>query len=142
MARVEEAKPWVESNSDGSPNRGSYRASAATWVVVTAVEIAGSHDVAEVAGKLMLLADAAQADLRADGGVNRQARSHDHALRLVLAEARQTPPVAGEVLGDWAARVGVEVLRLVKITADLDDQASSPTPLSTRLAAIAGSGSS
>lgn len=102
--KVEEARPWEELNSDGTPNLGSYAVLAGAGIVDLAVEILVAADaplrldaIETVAVDLMAAADAIQAGStgqRAD----RMDNSHSRARGILRTVLRPRPyPVADVV---------------------------------------------
>ncbi len=129
--RIEEAKPWNELNTDQSPNRGAYRFGTAAGVVGLAAKVCGpdQNRRADVAKSLMRLVDATQIDLRSDGRVARNDRTHAVASRLVRTAVNISfyaeGPIGDRDLQEWAFDIALLVADLVSEAIALDDS----TPL-------------
>lgn len=101
--RVEEAQPWQLYNTDGSLNLGSWAVEAAASMVALAykllvenarqeaaakggpVTLPSEFTIKGLAGWLLTASDRAQANVRADGCVDRGDRSHARARGAVRA---------------------------------------------------------
>jgi hypothetical protein len=106
-----EAKPWETLNTDGRPNLGSYEIGGALDVVKLAHHLTLTHlegqppiqpEVRYLAGVLLQAVDAVQC--RVAGRVDRQASSHKHASRAVLAALDAVPVPWGadeDIRTDW-----------------------------------------
>lgn len=106
-ARLQEAKPWEPTNSDGSTNLGSYAYQAALGMTELAQELwlKGHPDatlgrdqrpeVERLARRLLAIADAVQSSIRPDGRSDRMDASHARA-RGALRSAIEALPVPWE----------------------------------------------
>lgn len=115
-ARVAEGKPWEPDNSDGSLNLGSYAFMASAAMAEWAFELLVARDretaelgktepprsgqVKNLAGHLLDIADRVQANLRADGRVDRMDASHTRARGAVRTVLPVHPVPFGAELND------------------------------------------
>ena len=140
-ARVEEAKPWEQTNTDGSPNFGSYRYQAALGMVELAHELACNAGiepnrdlVKALAATLITAADAAQAAIRYDGNSDRMDGSHTRARGAVRTAVDAYPPPWGHdetTWSDWNARITQRAVGLLRIAAAVDNNDYPDEPWKT-----------
>jgi hypothetical protein len=141
QARVAEARPWEAENSDHTLNAGSYAASAvvgfAEWAYrlildhhdevgeVGAPTPAPAPQVRALARQLLRATDIVQARARADGYVDRMARSHTVARGAVRNALRAHPVPWGasdEEKAAWVRALAHTASELVSVGLSLIDR--------------------
>lgn len=137
--RQEEARPWQELNSDGTPNLGSYAVTAGAGISGMAVDLVLAAPrrpfpslVRFVAERLMDAADEIQAGVRSDGHYDRMDNSHTRARGILHNVLRMVPfpldaltdtghPEQERIteLHEWHARTVRAGIELMKLAVDL-----------------------
>lgn len=138
-ARVEEAKPWVLYNTDGSLNLASWSYQAVVGFVELALELIADHVLADVdhdgdhaairpeqvealARTLLDCADKVQAATRADGHVDRMDSSHTRARGAVRTALRVFPvpfDTDAATRAAWAENLVAQASSVTRIAFDL-----------------------
>lgn len=138
MVRIAEGKPWEATNSDGSPNYGSYSYGASLSMAELAHDIiheAGftldREKVRNLGAALALIADSAQAAIRTDGASDRMDGSHSRARGAVRSSLLSCPPPWGgeeSAWHDWKVRLTNRTVALLRIGDDIDNNNYPPEP--------------
>lgn len=134
--RIAEGKPWEETNSDGSPNLGSYEYQAILSVVELAHELTWAHELAAssvtgaapavpdirrvngLAQTLLRICDTTQAAVRSDHRVSRMDSSHTRARGAVREAVKVFPPPFGaheDVRLKWEQDVTGHAVKLLNL---------------------------
>jgi hypothetical protein len=132
-AKIQEAKAWEPTNSDGSPNRGSFEYQAVVGLVELAHdllverspgELPSIGKVKSLASVLLRVADAAQAAIRSDQRSDRMDNSHTRARGAVRSALNAFPPPIGgtdEERRTWEQQLTERAVALLTLAAELCD---------------------